>query len=152
MEVKELELYITTGNEISPVGVKNLSVLSNEGEIPLTIREVKVKRCKKMFCIKVSCSNKDVDNIRKLTKLELINDHKEKVEIISINRVMVFGDNKLGYSVAKEVKASEDIVSKKVEGVRHLVVTGIHGNFKDAQKAYERASKFKGSKVIKLRA
>lgn len=74
-------------------------------------------------------------------------------EDISFNIVksVVYGDDQYGSPVAHETDISHELSIHEPK-VRHLVVTGVHGNFKDAREALKRASKIKGSRVIKLRA
>lgn len=83
---------------------------------------------------------------------ELITLETENEEVsFNIAESVVHGDNQHGCPVAHETDISHELSIHEPK-VRHLVVTGVHGNFKDAREALKRASKFKGSKVIKLRA
>ena len=72
---------------------------------------------------------------------------------ISFNIVksVIYGDDQNGYSIVHATDISQELNFHESK-VRHLVVTGIHGNFKNARQAFKRASKIKGSRVIELRA
>ena len=69
----------------------------------------------------------------------------------NIVKSVVYGDDQNGYSIVHTTDISQELNIHEPK-VRHLVVTGIHGNFKNARQAFKRASRIKGSRVIELRA
>lgn len=85
-------------------------------------------------------------SLKELSTIEATSD-----TAFNIVKSVVYGDDQYGNPLANETDISHKLNFHESK-VRHLVVTGIHGNFKDAREALKRASKFKGSKVIKLRA
>lgn len=89
------------------------------------------------------------DDLKLLSNL-IITSNGSPIGIVEVKNILVFGEDRSGYSVAKEVVVPKgaSFLTEKDVNVRHLVVTGIHGNFKDKKKAKKRASLYPNSKVI----
>jgi len=92
------------------------------------------------------------DNVKTISNLEIETTSGEKVAIQDIRKCLVYGNDCDGYSIAKVVTVPKNapFINNEVEEYRHLVVTGIHGNFKNPKNAYNRAAHFKGAKVIRV--
>ena len=92
------------------------------------------------------------DNVKTISNLEIETTSGEKVAIQDIRKCLVYGNDCDGYSIAKVVTVPKNapFINNEVEEYRHLVVTGVHGNFKNPKSAYNRAAHFKGAKVIRV--
>lgn len=145
-----IELWFSINNYNSIKKIKEISFLTyNKEQISLKMSNVKTRKFNNFVRVTIDTLIEGVSptSLKELATLEATS------EDVSFNIVksVVYGDDQYGSPVANETDISHKLSNHEPK-VRHLVVTGVHGNFKDAREALKRASKFKGSKVIKLRA
>ena len=148
--IKLIELWLPIGNDGSIKEIKGISFLTyNKELIPIKVSSVKTHRFKNRVRVAIDTLIEGISPslLKELATLETKNEEVS----FNITDVVVYGDDQNGYPVAHTTSISQKY-SPQDPKVRHLVVTGVHGNFKDAQQAFKRASKIKGSRVIKLRA
>lgn len=148
--VKLIELWLSTSNYDSIKEIKGISFLTyNKELISIKVSSVKTHRFKNRVKLTIDTLIEGISpaSLKELATLEA----KDEEVSFDIAKSVVYGDDQNGYPIAHATDISHKLSSHDPK-VRHLVVTGVHGNFKDAQKAFKRASKIKGSMVIKLRA
>ena len=121
----------------------------NKELISLKVSSVKTHKFKNRVRVTIDTLIEGISpaSLKELATLEA----KDGDVSFNIASVVVYGDDQNGNPIAHATKISQKYSSNDPK-VRHLVVTGVHGNFKDAQQAFKRASRIKGSRVIKLRA
>ena len=148
--IKLIELWLSTGNYDSIKAIKGISFLTHAKElISLKTSSLKTHKFKNRVRVKFDVLIEEISpaSLKELATLET----KDGDVSFNIEKVVVYGDDQNGNPIAHATEISHKFSSQDPK-VRHLVVTGVHGNFKDAQQAFKRASKIKGSRVIKLRA
>lgn len=149
-KVMLIELWLPTGSCGSIMPIKEISFLTyNKELISIKVSNVKTHKFKNRVKITIDTLIEGVSpsSLKKLATLETTG----KEISFDIAESVVYGDDQNGNPIAHATDISQKFNSQDPK-VRHLVVTGVHGNFKDAQQAFKRASKIKGSRVIKLRA
>lgn len=148
--VKLIELWLSTSNYDSIKEIKGISFLTyNKELISIKVSSVKTHRFKNRVKLTIDTLIEGISpaSLKELATLEA----KDEEVSFDIAESVVYGDDQNGYPIAHATDISHKLSSHDPK-VRHLVVTGVHGNFKDAQQAFKRASRIKGSRVIKLRA
>lgn len=148
--IKLIELWLPIDSYDSIKEIKEISFLTyNKELISIKVSSVKTHRFKNRVRVAIDTLIEGVSpsSLKELATLET----KDEEVSFDIANVVVYGDNQNGCPIAHTTSISQKY-SPQDSKVRHLVVTGVHGNFKDAQQAFKRASKIKGSRVIKLRA
>ena len=148
--IKLIELWLPIDSYDSIKEIKGISFLTyNKELISIKVSSVKTHRFKNRVRVAIDTLIEGVSpaSLKELATLETTG----KEISFDIANVVVYGDDQNGYPIAHATSISQKYSSQDPK-VRHLVVTGVHGNFKDAQQAFKRASKIKGSRVIKLRA
>lgn len=147
--IKLIELWLPIDSYDSIKSIKGISFLTYKELIPLKVSSVKTHKFKNRVRVTIDTLIEGVSpsSLKELATLET----KDEEVSFNIANVVVYGDDQNGYPIAHATEISHKYSSCDPK-VRHLVVTGVHGNFKDAQQAFKRASKIKGSRVIKLRA
>lgn len=148
--IKLIELWLPIDSYDSIKLIKEISFLTYTKElISIKVSSVKTHKFKNRVRITIDTLIEGLSpaSLKELATLET------KDEDVSFDIVdsVVYGDDQNGYPIAHATDISHKLSSHDPK-VRHLVVTGVHGNFKDAQQAFKRASRIKGSRVIKLRA
>ena len=149
-KVMLIELWFSINNYNSIKEIKEISFLTyNKEQVSLKVSNVKTHKFNNLVKVTVDTLIEGVSptSLKELATLQATSEDTT----FNIVKSVVYGDNQQGCPVAHETDISHELSSHEPK-VRHLVVTGVHGNFKDAREALKRASKFKGSKVIKLRA
>lgn len=149
-KVMLIELWLPIGNYDSIKAIKGIGFLTHAKElISLKISSLKTHKFKNRVRVKIDVLIEGISpaSLKELATLET----KDGDVSFDIAEVVVYGYDQNGNPVAHTTKISQKYSSHDSK-VRHLVVTGVHGNFKDAQQAFKRASRIKGSRVIKLRA
>ena len=148
--IKLIELWLPIGNDGSIQSIKEIGFLTYAKEsISIKVSSVKTHKFKNRVRVAIDTLIEGVSpsSLKELATLET----KDEEVSFNIAESVVYGDDQNGYPIAHATDISQKFNSQDPK-VRHLVVTGVHGNFKDAQQAFKRASKIKGSRVIKLRA
>lgn len=148
--IKLIELWLPIGNDGSIKSIKEIGFLTYAKEsISIKVSSVKTHRFKNRVRVAIDTLIEGVSpsSLKELATLET----KDEEVSFNIAESVVYGDDQNGYPIAHATDISQKFNSQDPK-VRHLVVTGVHGNFKDAQQAFKRASRIKGSRVIKLRA
>jgi hypothetical protein len=147
--IKLIELWLPIDSYDSIKSIKGISFLTYKELIPLKVSSVKTHKFKNRVRVTIDTLIEGVSpsSLKELATLET----KDEEVSFNIANVVVYGDDQNGYPIAHATEISHKYSSCDPK-VRHLVVTGVHGNFKDAQQAFKRASRIKGSRVIKLRA
>ena len=148
--VKLIELWLPIGDYNSIKSIKEIGFLTYAKEsISLKVSSVKTHKFKNRVRVTIDTLIEGVSpsSLKELATLETTG----KEVSFDIAESVVYGDDQNGYPIAHATEISQQLSSNDPK-VRHLVVTGVHGNFKDAQQAFKRASRIKGSRVIKLRA
>ena len=148
--IKLIELWLPIGNDGSIKEIKGISFLTyNKELISIKVPSVKTHRFKNRVKVTIDTLIEGISpaSLKELATLEA----KDEEVSFSIAESVVYGDDQNGNPIAHATEISHKYSSCDPK-VRHLVVTGVHGNFKDAGEALKRASKIKGSRVIKLRA
>lgn len=147
---KLIELWLPIDNYDSIKEIKEIGFLTYTKE-SISIKVSSVKTYKSNNFVKVTVDNL-IEGVSPTSLKELITlETKEKNISFNIVKSVVSGDDQNGNPFVCETDISHKLKSHD-DKVRHLVVTGVHGNFKNAQEALKRASRIKGSRVIKLRA
>ena len=147
--IKLFELWFSINNYNSIKRIKEISFLTyNKEQVSLKVSNVKTHKFNNFVKVTVDTLIDGVSptSLKVLSTIEATSD-----TAFNIVKSVVYGDDQYGNPLANETDISRKLNFHEPK-VRHLVVTGVHGNFKDAREALKRASKFKGSKVIKLRA
>lgn len=148
--VKLIELWLPIGNDGLIKSIKEIGFLTYAKEsISIKVSSVKTHRFKNRVRVAIDTLIEGISpsSLKELATLET----KDEEVSFNIAESVVYGDDQNGYPIAHATDVSHKLSSNDPK-VRHLVVTGVHGNFKDAQQAFKRASRIKGSRVIKLRA
>ena len=148
--IKLIELWLPIGNYDSIKLIKEIGFLTYAKEsISIKVSSVKTHRFKNRVRVAIDTLIEGISpsSLKELATLET----KDEEVSFNIAESVVYGDDQNGYPIAHATDVSHKLSSNDPK-VRHLVVTGVHGNFKDAQQAFKRASRIKGSRVIKLRA
>ena len=148
--IKLIELWLPIGNDGSIKSIKEIGFLTYAKEsISLKVSSVKTHKFKNRVRVTIDTLIEGVSpsSLKELATLETTG----KEVSFDIAESVVYGDDQNGYPIAHTTDISHSLSSQDPK-VRHLVVTGVHGNFKDAGEALKRASKIKGSRIIKLRA
>lgn len=148
--IKLIELWLPIDSYGSIKLIKGISFLTyNKELISLKVSSVKTHKFKNRvkLAIDTLIEGTSPASLKELITLET----KDGDVSFDIANVVVYGDDQNGCPIAHTTDISQKY-SPQDSKVRHLVVTGVHGNFKDAGEALKRASKIKGSRVIKLRA
>ena len=142
LKLKEIEMETYEGNKING----NFSTV--------IFSKVRGSEMIKVSLIHFHGDAENPDNVKTISNLEIETISGEKVAIQDIRKCLVYGNDYDGYSIAKVVTVPKNapFINNEVEEYRHLVVTGIHGNFKNPKNAYNRAAHFKGAKVIRVHA
>lgn len=141
---------MSTGNYDSIKLIKEIGFLTHAKElISIKVSSVKTHKFKNRvkLAIDTLIEGTSPSSLKELITLET----KDGDISFDIAESVVYGDDQNGNPIAHATEISHKYSSCDPK-VRHLVVTGVHGNFKDAQQAFKRASRIKGSRVIKLRA
>lgn len=141
---------MSTGNYDSIKLIKEIGFLTHAKElISIKVSSVKTHKFKNRvkLAIDTLIEGTSPSSLKELITLET----KDGDVSFNIAESVVYGDDQNGNPIAHATEISHKYSSCDPK-VRHLVVTGVHGNFKDAQQAFKRASRIKGSRVIKLRA
>lgn len=148
--IKLIELWLPIDSYGSIKSIKGISFLTyNKELIPLKVSSAKTHKFKNRVRVAIDTL---IEGVSPSSLKELITLETENEEIsFNIAESVVYGDDQNGNPIAHATEISHSLSSQDPK-VRHLVVTGVHGNFKDAGEALKRASKIKGSRVIKLRA
>lgn len=148
--IKLIELWLSIDSYDSIKGIKEISFLTyNKELISIKASDVKTHKFKNRVSVAI---NVLIEGISPSSLKELITLEAEDEEVsFNIAESVVYGDDQNGNPIAHATDISQQLSSNDPK-VRHLVVTGVHGNFKNAQQAFKRASRIKGSRVIKLRA
>lgn len=149
-KVMLIELWLSTGNYDSIKAIKEISFLTHAKKlISLKTSSLKTHKFKNRVRVKIDVLIEEISpaSLKELATLET----KDGDVFFDIAEVVVYGYDQNGNPIAHATKISQKYSSNDTK-VRHLVVTGVHGNFKDAGEALKRASKIKGSRIIKLRA
>lgn len=148
--IKLIELWLSTSNYDSTKVIKEISFLTYTKElISIKVSSVKTHKFKNRVRVAIDTL---IEGVSPSSLKELITLETENEEVsFDIAESVVYGDDQNGYPIAHATEISHRYSSCDPK-VRHLVVTGVHGNFKNAQQAFKRASRIKGSRVIKLRA
>lgn len=149
-KVMLIELWLPTGSCGSIKPIKEISFLTyNKELISIKVSNVKTHKFKNRVKITIDTLIEGISpaSLKELATLET----KDGDVSFDIAEVVVYGYDQNGNPIAHATEISQKYSSNDPK-VRHLVVTGVHGNFKDAQQAFKRASRIKGSRVIKLRA
>lgn len=147
--VKLIELWLPIGDYDSIKLIKEISFLTYTKElISIKVSSVKTHKFKNRVRITIDTLIEGLSpaSLKELATLETKNGNVS----FDIAKVVVYGDDQNGYPIAHATDISHSLSSQDPK-VRHLVVTGVHGNFKNAKEAFKRASRIKGSRVIKLR-
>ena len=150
LNIKLIELWLPIDSYDSIKEIKGISFLTyNKELVSIKVSSVKTRRYKNRVRVAIDTLIEGISpsSLKELATLETKNEEVS----FNITDVVVYGDDQNGYPVAHATSISQKY-SPQDPKVRHLVVTGVHGNFKDVQQAFKRASKIKGSRVIKLRA
>lgn len=145
-----IELWLPIGNDGLIKSIKEIGFLTYAKEsISIKVSSVKTHRFKNRVRVAIDTLIEGISpsSLKELATLET----KDEEVSFNIAESVVYGDDQNGYPIAHATDVSHKLSSNDPK-VRHLVVTGVHGNFKDAQQAFKRASRIKGSRVIKLRA
>ena len=148
--IKLFELWFSINNYNSIKEIKEICFLTyNKEQVSLKMSNVKTRKFNNFVRVTVDTLIESVSptSLKELATLEATSEDAT----FNIVKSVVYGDDQYGSPVANETDISHEFNSHEPK-VRHLVVTGVHGNFKDAHQALKRASKIKGSRVIKLRA
>lgn len=148
--IKLIELWLPIDSYDSIKEIKGISFLTyNKELISIKVPSVKTHRFKNRVSVAIDTLIEGVSpsSLKELATLETTG----KEISFDIAESVVYGDDQNGNPIAHATDISQKFNSQDPK-VRHLVVTGVHGNFKDAQQAFKRASRIKGSRVIKLRA
>lgn len=148
--IKLIELWLPIDSYDSIKEIKGISFLTyNKELISIKVSSVKTHRFKNRVSVAIDTLIEGVSpsSLKELATLETT----DKEISFDIAESVVYGDDQNGNPIAHATDISQKFNSQDPK-VRHLVVTGVHGNFKDAQQAFKRASRIKGSRVIKLRA
>ena len=148
--IKLIELWLPIDSYDSIKEIKGISFLTyNKELISIKVSSVKTHRFKSRVSVAIDTLIEGVSpsSLKELATLETTG----KEISFDIAESVVYGDDQNGNPIAHATDISQKFNSQDPK-VRHLVVTGVHGNFKDAQQAFKRASRIKGSRVIKLRA
>ena len=148
--IKLIELWLPIGNDGLIKSIKEIGFLTYAKEsISIKVSSVKTHRFKNRVRVAIDTLIEGISpsSLKELATLET----KDEEVSFNIAESVVYGDDQNGYPIAHATDVSHKLSSNDPK-VRHLVVTGVHGNFKDAQQAFKRASRIKGSRVIKLRA
>lgn len=148
--VKLIELWLLIGNDGSIKEIKEIGFLTHAKEsISIKVSSVKTHKFKNRVKLAIDTLIEGVSpaSLKELITLET----KDGDVSFDIAESVVYGDDQNGNPIAHATDISHSLSSQDSK-VRHLVVTGVHGNFKDAGEALRRASKIKGSRIIKLRA
>lgn len=148
--IKLIELWLPTGNYDSIKLIKEIGFLTHAKElISIKVSSAKTHKFKNRVKLTIDTLIEGISpsSLKELATLETKNEEVS----FNIAESVVYGDDQNGYPIAHATDISHKFNSNDPK-VRHLVVTGVHGNFKDAQQAFKRASRIKGSRVIKLRA
>ena len=149
--IKLIELWLSTSNYDSTKAIKEISFLTYTKElISIKVSSVKTHKFKNRVRVAIDTLIEGISpaSLKELATLEA----KDGDVSFNIASVVVYGDDQNGYPIAHTTDISHKLSSNDDPKVRHLVVTGVHGNFKNAKEAFKRASRIKGSRVIKLRA
>lgn len=148
--VKLIELWLPIGDYNSIKLIKEISFLTYTKElISIKVSSVKTHKFKNRVRVAIDTLIEGVSpsSLKELATLET----KDEEVSFNIAESVVYGDDQNGNPIAHATEISHKFSSQDPK-VRHLVVTGVHGNFKNAKEAFKRASRIKGSRVIKLRA
>ena len=148
--IKLIELWLPIDSYDSIKEIKGISFLTyNKELISIKVSSVKTHRFKNRVSVAIDTLIEGVSpsSLKELATLETTG----KEISFDIAESVVYGDDQNGNPIAHATDISQNFNSQDPK-VRHLVVTGVHGNSKDAQQAFKRASRIKGSRVIKLRA
>lgn len=158
-EITMAEFFILVSEvEASKLKLKEIELETYEGKkIKGNFSTVIFSKVRGSEMIKVSLIHfhgdaENPDNVKTISNLEIETVTGEKVVIQDVRKCLVYGNDCDGYSIAKVVTVSKNasFINNEVEEYHHLVVTGVHGNFKNPKSAYNRAAHFKGAKVIRV--
>ena len=148
--IKLIELWLPIGNDGSIKEIKGISFLTyNKELISIKVSSVKTHRFKNRVKVTIDTLIEGISptSLKELATLEA----KDEEVSFSIAESVIYGDDQNGYPIAHATDISHKLSSHDPK-VRHLLVNGVHGNFKNANEPFKRASRIKGSRVIKLRA
>lgn len=97
------------------------------------------------------------DELKTLIQFSVIDGNGNILQLKEVKNVIVFGEDEQGYAIAKPIKVPEaaSYLLPPVVEYHHLVVTGVHGDFKSKKRADARAKNLRlhhqDAKVIRVK-
>lgn len=155
--INYMEIYVLSPCNMSGAILKKVVFEAVKGiEIHAQFSQVTFKKVKngytKITALYNSGDNVCPQKIMKLKHLQILNNSSEELLFEDVKGCTVIGEDQNGYSIGRLVSIPDDApyLLEKGSHERHLVVSGIHGNFKKRYEAIERASHYKDAKVIRI--
>ncbi len=156
--INYMEIYVLSPSNMSGAILKKVVFEAVKGiEIHAQFSQVTFKKVKNGYTKITALYNNSGDNVNpqklmKLKHLQILNNSSEELLFEDVKGCMVIGEDQNGYSIGRLVSIPDDApyLLEKGSHERHLVVSGIHGNFKKRYEAIERASHYKDAKVIRI--
>ena len=159
-KLQMMEAYIST--DAIPVSVEAMSFETYSGNMfeshfaSVTFSRVNAKYFK-MTALYHRGSQLSPDELKTLIQLNVVDRNGNILQLKEVKNVIVFGEDEQGYAIAKPIKVLETAtyLLPPVVEYHHLVVTGVHGNFKDKKRAEARAKNLRlhqqDAKVIRVK-
>lgn len=160
-KLQMMEAYIST--DAVPVSVEAMSFETYSGDMfeshfaSVTFSRVNAKYFK-MTALYHQGSHLSPDELKTLIQFNVVDRNGNILQLKEVKNVIVFGEDEQGYAIAKPIKVPETAtyLLPPVVEYHHLVVTGVHGNFKDKKRADARAKNLRlhhqDAKVIRVKA
>lgn len=160
-KLQMMELYVYA--DAIPVSAQVISFETYSGDVfevnfaSVTFSRVNAKYFK-MTALYHRGSQLSPDELKTLIQFNVVDRNGNILQLKEVKNVIVFGEDEQGYAIAKPIKVPETAtyLLPPVVEYHHLVVTGVHGNFKDKKRADARAKNLRlhhqDAKVIRVKA
>lgn len=159
-KLQMMEAYIST--DAVPMSVEAMSFETYSGDMfeshfaSVTFSRVNTKYFK-MTALYHQDSQLSPDELKLLIQFDIVDKNGNIIQLKEVKNIIVFGEDEQGYAIAKPIKVPEaaSYLLPPVVEYHHLVVTGVHGNFKDKKRADARVKGLRlhhqDAKVIRIK-
>lgn len=160
-KLQMMECYVSADSV--PASAQAISFETYSGDVfeshftSVTFSRVNTKYFK-MIALYHQGSQLSPDELKSLVQFDIVDKNGNTLQLKEVKNVIVFGEDEQGYAIAKPIKIPETAtyLLPPVVECHHLVVTGVHGNFKSKKRADARAKNLRlhhqDAKVIRVKA
>lgn len=152
MRINMIEIFVDlpTSIDVADLAVKSVEV----NHTPINFGLCQLQKMGERIKIVGRYCSQDIDlDSSTLSNLEIVHG-QELIKLEDVSQALLYGEDLQGYAVVSKVTIPQgaSYIKEHDIHVRHLVVSGVHGNFKNPDKAKLRASKYKDARVIQIHA